>query len=86
MVKAKIMEHLTPTASPAMTPGRTPSGMPPAMTPAMSPARTPAMTPVSSSCPTGGSLFMNDTCVCPSGTTRHNVRVPMLPGYISYCQ
>jgi len=70
--RAQIMEHLTP----AMTPARTPamaSAMPPAMPPA-------------SSCPSGGSIFMNDKCVCAAGTTKKTMRLPMVPGSLSYCE
>ena len=76
--KAKIMEHLTPTATPARTP---------TAAPAMAPARTPTAAPAMAlSCPSGGSIFMNEKCVCSTGTTKKTIRLPMAPGNLSYCE
>ena len=70
--RGKIMEHLTPTMTPARTPAMSPT-MPSAM-------------PTVSSCPSGGSIFMNDKCVCATGTTKKTMRLPMVPGSLSYCE
>jgi len=70
--RAQIMEHLTPTMTPARTPAM-PSTMPSTM-------------PTVSSCPSGGSIFMNDKCVCAAGTTKKTMRLPMVPGSLSYCE
>ena len=76
--KAKIMEHLTPTATPARTP---------TAAPAMAPARTPTAAPAMAlSCPSGGSIFMNEKCVCLAGTTKKTIRLPMASGNLSYCE
>ena len=46
----------------------------------------PTMPNTPSSCPSGGSIFMNDKCVCPTGTTKKTMRLPMAPGNLSYCE
>ena len=70
--------------TPSMAPKSTPS-----MTPSMAPKSTPSMTPSmasAASCPTGGSIFMNEKCVCLAGTTKKTIRLPMASGNLSYCE
>ena len=78
--RAQIMEHLTPTMTPARTPAMSPT-LPSAMASTM-----PSTMPTVSSCPSGGSIFMNDKCVCAAGTTKKTMRLPMVPGSLSYCE
>ena len=74
------MNKSTPSMSPTMAPRSTPS-----MTPTMAPARAPSMAPAAS-CPSGGSIFMNEKCVCSAGTTKKTIRLPMTSGNLSYCE